>query len=216
MPSNRLDQLKKQIDVLRSHLLPRDFDPTGTYENQDQVSTQALAFRVLAHAEIESYFEDRTLEAVAQARHAWEKGVVTRTAACLFAFCGRELSAPPETLVAPSENKRKDWPSKIDVSAKFVPIASGFHNLVRNENHGIKERNLMSLLIPIGFHHDKFDPALLADLDSFGALRGAAAHSSRGMAATQSVDPRTELERVTKLYSGIDAVDAQFDALMDA
>lgn len=214
MPSPRFEQLKTLISTLRTHLLPAAFDPTGSYENQDEVSTRVLAYRVLAHAEIESYFEDRSIEVLSRAREAWDQGHVSRSALCLIAFSGKAMELPPDTLEAPEDNKRKVWPSLIDVNKKFLPVASSFHRMVRNDNHGIKERNLLSLLLPIGINHEHIDPAFLADMDSFGALRGIAAHSSASTTATQASDPEVELKRVQTLLPGIEAMDIEFDALI--
>ena len=56
----------------------------------------------------------------------------------------------------------------IDIGQRLLSIIATFHHHVRNENHGIKERNLLSLLLPIGIAHGKIDPAFLADMESFG------------------------------------------------
>ena len=214
MPSDRLAQLKEQLGALRVHLLPEAFDSTGLYEAQDQVSTRALAYRVLAHAEIESYFEDRALEVAREARSAWDRGHVSLSAFCLMAFSGKAMDAPPATLESPTENKRKVWPSLIDISEKFVPVTTAFHSFVRNENHGVTEKNLLALLLPVGVDHKRIDPAFLADMESFGALRGFAAHSSSKSTTTQGVDPEVELKRVLALLPGIEVIDSELDALL--
>ena len=172
MSSERFKQLEEQLASLRGCLLPAEFDPTGTYEDQHGVSTRALAYRVLAHAEIESFFEDRALEPVSRAQLAWETNRhVSHVALCLVGFSGKEMAPPPHTLEAPTDNKRKAWAALIDIGQRLLPIISTFHYQVRSENHGIKERNLLSMLLPIGVDHGKIDPAFLADMDSFGALR---------------------------------------------
>jgi hypothetical protein len=215
MPSERYLQLKEQIDSLRSHLLPTHFDSTGIYEDQNGVTTRALAFRVLAHAEIESFFEDRALEAVDGARAAWDRGkYVSRIAFCLLGFSGKEMARPPDTIEAPSDNKRKAWPALVDIGERFRPTLSAFHHMVRNENHGIKEKNLLSLLLPIGIDHQNIDPAFLADMDSFGTLRGVAAHSSRRTTATQGIDPSEEWKRVDSLMQGIASLDTEIEILI--
>lgn len=215
MASERFQQLEEQLKALARCLLPAAFDPTGTYDDQEGVSTRALAYRVLAHAEIESYFEDRALEPVSRAQVVWETSRhVSHVAFCLVGFSGKEMTSPPATLDAPSENKRKSWPALVDIGHRLLPVISTFHHLVRNENHGIKERNLLSLLLPIGVAPAKIDPAFLADMESFGALRGLAAHSSGKTTARQAVDPEGEQKRVQALLPGIAAVDAEIDGLL--
>lgn len=214
MASSRFVQLGNQLAALRSHLLPEVFDPTGSYEHAGKISTLALAYRVLAHAELESFFEDRAIDVSRKAKQAWDSGHVCRSAICLFAFSGKTMEYPPDTLEPPGENKRKAWPALIDVSEKFSPVAAAYHHLVRSENHGIKEKNLLSLLLPIGLEPRQIDPSLLADLDSFGALRGIAAHTSSSTTATQAVDPEIELKRVQALLPGIEAIDAEIEAVL--
>lgn len=215
MPSERFVQLREQLAILRTHLLPEAFDPTGFYEHPDLISTRALSYRVLAHAEIESYLEDRALEVVGRAREAWERVQhVSRVALCLMGFSGREMRTPPDTLEAPSDNKKKTWPEHVDIGAKLAPIWAEFHKFVRLENHGVKEKNLLALFLPIGLEHSKLDPGLLADLDSFGSLRGAAAHSSSRTSVKNAADPATEVQRVESLLMGIKTLDLEIDALV--
>jgi hypothetical protein len=215
MASPRYQQLEEQLSVLGGCLLPPKFDPTGAYEDQAGVSTRALAYRVLAHAEIESFFEDRTLEPVARAQSVWESTRhVSHVALCLVGFSGKEMAPPPSTLEAPGENKRKGWPAHVDIGQRLLPIIANFYHYVRNENHGIKERNLLALLLPIGVAHSKIDPAFLADMESFGALRGLAAHSSGKTTARHAVDPEAEQKRVLALMPGIAAIDSEIDVLL--
>lgn len=217
MASPRYQQLAEQLRALRACLLPPDFDPTGAYEDQDGVSTRALAYRVLAHAEIESFFEDRTLEPVSRAQFVWESTRhVSHVALCLVGFSGKEMASPPSTLEAPNDNKRKSWPALVDIGQRLLPIIATFHNHVRNENHGIKEKNLLALLLPIGIAHGKIDSAFLADMESFGALRGLAAHSSGKTTVRQAVDPEAEQKRVLALMPGIAAIDSEIDPLLAA
>lgn len=217
MPSERFRQLEGRLRELRNHLLPDPFDPTGTYENEDKVATSVLAYRVLAHAEIEAYFEDRALEAAREAYKAWnERMHVSRVALCLLAFSGREMALPPATLEAPGDNKRKQWPALIDVGERLEPAVSGYFKLVREENHGIRERNLLALLLPIGLEHTALDPTFLANMDSFGQLRGAAAHTSSRSGVRSAADPADEYNRIVSLIDGIKALDERIDALLDS
>ena len=58
--SARYIELVKEMHDLKLYLLPKTFDPLGNYTQEELVKT--LAFRVLAHAELESYIEDRAFE----------------------------------------------------------------------------------------------------------------------------------------------------------
>src|SRR5262245_18660196 len=107
MASKRFDALVAGVEVLREHLLPKPFDPTGSYT--EDTLTRALAFRVLAHAEIEAYFEERVLEASREAlKHFRSGGGVRRSLVALLAFSGLTIEAPPDTLAAPQANQAKN------------------------------------------------------------------------------------------------------------
>lgn len=217
MPSDRFERLKAQLQVLRTHLLPATFEATGLYDDQDKVATMALAYRVLAHAEIEAYFEDRVLEAADRAHEAWEREAhVSRVLLCLMSFSGEKAEAPPATLQPPGANGSKAWPALVDIRLRIKAVVSAFNYLVRKGNHGIKEKNLMALLLPIGVVHDKIDPVFLAEIDSFGSLRGVAAHSSSGTAVRTAIDPAEELRRTEALLPHIEALDAQVDSIVSA
>lgn len=216
MPSDRFTQLSAQLDVLREHLLPAEFTDTGQYgDSQDRVETSALAYRVLCHAEIETYFEDRSLEAMSRAREAWDASrFVSHITLCLLAFSGKEMKAPPDSLEAPSDNLKRSWPALLDIGEKLVPAMTEFYKLVRKDNHGIKEKNLLALLLPIGIDHKQLDPIFLTEIDQYGSLRGMAAHTSSRSAVRQAVDPAEESRRIDNLLPGIAAIDGLVEALL--
>jgi hypothetical protein len=91
---------------------------------------------------------------------------------------------------------------------------TSYFRLVREDNHGIRERNLLSLLLPIGIDHNSLDPTFLANMDSFGKLRGAAAHTSSRSGVRSAADPADEFNRVLSLMQGIQVIDERFDALI--
>jgi hypothetical protein len=213
MPAERFLQLQAQLSSLRAHLLPDPFEETGLYENEGKVATSALAYRVLAHAEIEAYFEDRALEIVNRARLAWENSShISRVALCLMAFSGLTMALPPDSLEPPNQNKRKNWPELLDIGERLKAVFTEYNTYVRTENHGVKEKNLLLILLPLGVQHSSLDPAFLAEIESFGSMRGQAAHTSRA-AVRRAVDPKEEFNRVDSLLAGIAAIDALLDDL---
>jgi hypothetical protein len=199
------------VEQLRSHLLPTPFDPTGSYP--DDVLTRALAFRVLAHAEIESYVEDRALDVSRSAiKHFKTVGEVRRALLALVAFSGLTLEKPPETIAAPQPNQERAWQARTRLDEKLSAAVNAFDHAVRH-NHGIKEPNVLGLLLPVGVAADALDPLLLANLSAFGEKRGLAAHSSTIIAKTrQPLDPESEYKLVMKLLLDL----AQLDVLLDA
>lgn len=208
--SKRLRSLQKDLRELRFHLLPKKFNPTGSYANC--IFSRTIAYRVLAHAEIEAYLEDRTVEVVRAALYAWDsRGFVGITAMCLIAFIGRTMEEPPPSM-QPTQNKA--WPSKLYVGHKLKEAGTAFHHTVE-KNHGIKEENVLRLLLPLGVDPNDIDPLWLATMNAFGERRGDAAHSSRTKWQTHQLpDPQTELETVEEILRGLMIVDELLNALI--
>jgi hypothetical protein len=134
---------------------------------------------VLAHAELETYFESRAIEVAKAAWAAWKKSRhVSRVALRLLAFSGKEMTLPPGSLEAPDPNKSKAWANLLSIDERLERAVSEYVYRVSIENHGIKEKNILSMLLPIGFEHSKLDQLLLTSLNQFGEARGIVAHSS--------------------------------------
>ncbi|MFN7526376.1 MAG: hypothetical protein ACK5QA_02960, partial [Dolichospermum sp.] len=69
--SDKFITLRTQLNRLKNEFIP-EISPTGLY-SESQLSRTA-AYRVLAHAEIESYLEERAWEVVQNAKTLWTKG----------------------------------------------------------------------------------------------------------------------------------------------
>lgn len=215
MSSAQLNALVRNIGETRRLLLPSKFDSTGSYADAARVSARAAAFRVLAHAEIESYFEDRVIEVAQTAWQSWKtKQHVSRVALCLLGFSGREMKLPPETISPPHNKKQSDWMALIDLRARLGDCVQQFVSGIRRNNHGIKEKNILSMLLPIGFDHKKCDPVFLTTMNQFGEQRGLVVHSSRSMYITQFVDPKAESDRVKSILVELNTIDRELDALL--
>lgn len=209
--SVRFRVLCKELNRLKKQLLP-SLSPTGSYSDRQLART--LAYRVLAHAEIESYLEDRVWEAVIEAKSNWDGlGKVHRTLICLVAFSGQAMDKPPDTLTPTKPNKTLPQ-EKIKISKK-IDLAINCFRRVINENHGVKEANLLALLLPIGIDSDDLDPALLATMNTFGEQRGLVAHSSATAYRTiRPPDPATEHNTVKQIIQGLSQVDELINSLM--
>ena len=198
--SRRYEALRRGTAQLRAALLPRAFDPTGTYRNSRQVHLRTASFRVLAHAEIESFIEERASELFGLAWDLWHQHREPSLAlTCLISFSGVTTATPPESLVPP------DQKTYVDVA---VPLqkANNVWRRALNSNHGVKEKNVLALLLPIGIAPSALDQTLLNDLNSFGQLRGEVAHSS-ATSVTTLFDPKTEFDRVTMLVASLLTLD---------
>jgi len=200
--------LTSQLANLREHLLPSKFDPTGVYSSRKL--KRAIAYRVLAHAELEAYFEGRVKEIALAALRKWKtSGTPSSVLMALLAFSGKEMECPPPSLAPPQPSQVAAWEEKKRLGKRVESAASAFFHVINN-NHGIKELNLLKLLLPIGFSVDKLDPVWLADMDSFGAARGQYAHLS---SATMVINPEDELKRIKLLLKGVQQVDSDLNLI---
>ncbi|AFY51229.1 hypothetical protein Nos7524_5517 [Nostoc sp. PCC 7524] len=212
MPKSvRFRTLTKELTRLKKQFLPK-INPIGLYS--DRQLSRTLAYRVLAHAEFESYFEDRAWEVIQDAKRVWDNTSNTRlTLVSLLAFSGQMMEIPPATLT-PSKGKKAVPIDKIKISKKIDLAINSFKWIIDN-NHGIKEANILALLLPIGIDSDDLDPAWLATMNTFGEKRGLVAHTSATSYRTiQPPDPANELSMVKQITQELLKVDELINNLM--
>ena len=201
------------MSLLRNHLIPRTFRADGLYP--ERVFTRTISFRVLCHAAIEQYFEDRVIEvATTASRACLEHRVLSRSATSLVAFSTVDFSAPPDTLSPPNENHASRWPEVVDIRERVRKAASVFIADVKNQNHGIREKNLMRMLLPVGLERSEIDPAVVTELDEYGKTRGQFAHSNVKNHVTHRPNPKHEWEKAKYLSAAIRSFDLAFDSLL--
>lgn len=202
--SVRFSALTKELNRLRKQFLPK-INPIGSYSDKQLALT--IAYRVLAHAEIEAYLEERVWAVVLDAKNNWKlTRKPCRTLISLVAFSGQMMDSPPDTLNPVKANKLVPL-EKIKLDKKIDSAINGFKRVI-GQNHGVKEANLLALLLPIGIDSDDLDSALLATMNAFGEQRGIVAHSSAISYKTkQPPDPATELSRVQQIITGLLLVD---------
>ena len=130
--------------------------------------------RLLCHAEFEDYFESVALRLLNVAESGWlTEKVANYNLASLFIWHEKIL-------------KKETYETKARM------IIADFRKQI-NENHGIKEDNIIS------------------SLDSFGVLRGETAHTS-AKKTQQPLDQNTELTRIKDLLLGIQ----DFEQIIDS
>lgn len=169
--------LEKELKLLSRQFLPIKFSATGSYP--DRVYRSVLAYRVLAHAEFEYYLEERVRELYLNAIRAWQaQKQISKILSSMVAFSGVEMEKPPETKVPQNSNQAGIWSEKLTLSARITK-AGNILNFAIERNHGVKEKNILRLLLPIGLDADDIDNVWLATINSFGEERGMVAHKSR-------------------------------------
>ncbi|MCE9663907.1 hypothetical protein LY622_10670 [Halomonas sp. M5N1S17] len=205
MPTSiRFKEMRARLTELRHHMLPAKFSPTGDYSDRQLDRTRG--YRVLVHAEIESYLEDVAREAVTQAIQKWKNNKKPST--ILLAFLAAYHSGwnsnddrENEEIVrlAKARSRVKDSINEaIDIAQKQ------YITNVR-DNHGVKEKNFKRLIIPLGIEIDELDGTWLTNLDNFGASRGETAHKTKR--ATGQVNPEDEYKTVQSLVEGLKELD---------
>ncbi len=205
MPTSiRFKEMRARLNELRHHMLPAKFSPTGDYSDRQLDRTRG--YRVLVHAEIESYLEDVAREAVTQAIQKWKNNKKPST--ILLAFLAAYHSGwnsnddrENEEIVrlAKARSRVKDSINEaIDIAQKQ------YITNVR-DNHGVKEKNFKRLIIPLGIEIDELDGTWLTNLDNFGASRGETAHKTKR--ATGQINPEDEYKTVQSLVKGLKELD---------
>jgi hypothetical protein len=172
--SRRFITLNKELNRLRKQFLPKA-SPTGEYTDRQLALT--IAYVVFAHAEIEAYLEDRAKDVAIDAKKNWDSSKkASRVLVSLLAFSGQMMAVPPDTL-NPVQGTKTVPLERIDVDEKIKLAVNSFVKVI-NQNHGVKEANILALLLPIGIDSKDLDPNLLLQLNTFGEQRGLVAHSS--------------------------------------
>lgn len=200
--SARYRALKRGVLMLRKALLPKKFDPTGSYRGAENVHLRAISFRILVHAEIEHFVEDRAYELFDAGWQAWNiHNAPNRVILALLAYSEIVTFAPPSKLGGDPANKKA-----YDEIGPPTQKAQKVWRAAHKDNHGVKEANVLRLLLPLGIAADDLDNTLLADLTSFGSSRGAVAHKS-SVGVMAYADPKTELDQANQLVVDLKALD---------
>lgn len=209
--SRRFRDLERELRRLKKQFIPK-ISPTGTYS--DRQLSLTIAYRVLAHAEIEAYLEERAWDVALHAKKNWDnKGSASRTLISLVAFSGQTMELPPNTLT-PVKASKQVPANKIKIDEKIKSALTAFQQVIQ-QNHGLKESNILSLLLPIGVNSDDLDSVFLANMDTFGKDRGVVAHSSaQSHRVTNLSDPATELNRIKQIIGDLVKLDELISNLM--
>jgi hypothetical protein len=140
------------------------------------------AFCVLSHAEIENFLEDLATKLLNYSNKIWnEQKIVNITTVALCAQY--EFIDKHET-----------------TETKLGKIFRDFRSEIVN-NHGIKEKNIFNMFVPLGIERTLIDSAFLATMDSFGEHRGKMAHTS--YRTQQAIDISTEIGTINVVLEGL-------------
>ena len=155
---------------------------------------------MLSHAEIESYLEDWAKEIARAAEIAWSKSSKVTTALAFLLAANSERILVPDTYSGP---KAKDSPQRFKDT--LVKVFREYYEQIK-DNHGIKEKNVLKLFVPLGIPGAALGSTLLPNLDNLGERRGVHAHHS-AKAVASVLDPETEHKNVTTVVNELLVLD---------
>ena len=211
--SPQFRHLEIELHRLRTHMLPRKPSPTGVY--RESVVSRTFGYRVLAHAEFEYYFEERAKEICIWCIKSWKRdSKASKSLSTLMSYYGYEMESPKHSkgVIAAADKSR--WLSDISFDSRINRASRLFHQAI-SVNHGVKEHNIVQMLLPMGIDYDDLDAAWLAAIDSFAQDRGSVAHVSGSVNRLGSVpDPFTAIHTVENvLLPGAKEIDALINSL---
>lgn len=182
----RYRALKSRLKELEKHYIKAFYekDPCDWTKRQHDL---ARGYRVLCHAEIESYLEDMAMDLLTYSRDRWNGDKeVTIIMTSLLTYFYR--------------------PEKTDkLSTMFNKATIDFRKQVIEGNHGIKESNIKKLFIPLGVDVESLDTAWISTLDTYGSKRGETAHTSARVQRT--IDLITEKQDLQNIVEGIEVLE---------
>jgi hypothetical protein len=195
--------LAARIAELRQAFLPRRFSLTGDYRSS--VHDRARGFRLLVHAEFESYIEDRALEVANSAIAAWSSNRALRPALIALAAFDDKSGWQDLSILNPASSRQAP-----DLVQRLNAAAGRYRTYLTRGNHGVKEKNLLRILMPLGIEASDIDTQWLAAIDSWATDRGDLAHKSKTKLSVLP-DPQVELTRARYLRDGF----LELDKLLD-
>lgn len=168
------------------------------------------SFRLLAHAEVQSFIEDVVQNALVVTEQMLDQGrKLTHAGHHLIVYSDILESADRRQ----SQNSRYplfrlDQASvQVGRDPDVLRKAIKLHRKRVNENNGVKASNLRRLLMPVGFREYSLRPGLLDLLDAFGTARGQVAHATGVIGAMQLPSGSSELGIVWQILPGLHDLD---------
>lgn len=181
--SRRYMKLENRVKAIETLYLPA-INLTGNYTKKEQDDIRA--YLLLVHAEVEAYFEEISESKAKEAFTKWKNN--------------RTKSNVLLSLVSFHEFKITEQ----DIEIRVNKALSTFIYTLRH-NHGIKEDNVLSMLLPVGFEFSEIDTTWLNTITSFGTSRGEIAHTAAHV--QQPLDPATLKTTVQQIMSETKIID---------
>jgi hypothetical protein len=138
-----------------------------------------------------------------KARQRWKAdGQARPPLVAVIAFHESGFGGPATKLTV---TKGKKLPPTLD--ERVDTACKTYDEFVRKDNHGLRERNLLRVLLPIGVRESDLDPIWVGQMDTFGVMRGIIAHVA-ARAVRNPPDPVNAREQVARVMDGLADLDA--------
>lgn len=192
MASPTFHNLEQSVSELKKiYLRNGAFTNIPTPEDQEF----SRAFAVLAHAEIEDFVETSFTSLADAAMRGVANGSFSRVAISMLTFSGLPPLTGGSHLKMPSGGPLPAGAKKEKTPRTLIGRygeAHGRYAQLISKNHGIREKYLAPLGVPIGLDAKSIDPNWITDLSTFCDKRGAFAHHSRTYpeAPVNTVNPK--------------------------
>jgi hypothetical protein len=203
MATARYRELERRLKKLRVRFLPKTFSPTGTYTERQL--DHARGYRLLVHAEIEAYLEERAQKLINESvkdfdQHKEAQNILMN----LLSFHLNQQQVSMQQLKA-------IYATNAQHCKVALKKAQSAYNHVVATNNGIREDNVLKILLPLGLDTTKIDSAWLSTLDTFGKNRGEVAHKS--IKTHQLINPEDEYNTAVSLLKGLKDLDDELSKL---
>jgi hypothetical protein len=196
----RFAELSKRLVELEDHLITKEFSEVGDYE--EHVKDKARGYRLLAHAEVESYLEDVVIQIADKTLAKWqESNVGSKELISILASLKNDPEVAEKRMAALKTTEQV-------VNFSFVLLKQ---RIVKN--NGIKEKDVKALMGPIGVDVEALIPELLPLLDSFGTKRGEVAHST---SLRKEINPKDEVADVKNIYGYLEKLDENMFLIIES
>lgn len=183
MKSTEFVGLEAKIKSLKDTMLLDTSPSCNNEEQQDRIRGYIL----LSHAAFETYVEDIANGVLDKALNDLKTSKVV-SPVLLAIVCYFKLYWPPTDSVCEQccigrwlkfvRPRKSVVIEKKDFITNMHALAFQYKSYIVSKNNGIKEKDIKNIFVPLGLDLKDLDNDFLADLNSFGALRGSLAHNS--------------------------------------
>ena len=202
--STHFRSLNRNLNKIGKVFLSMKKKPDGSYTVREQA--MARAYGLLAHAEIESYFETVARDVVENAYLKWKSDKKpSHVLMSIATFMDLKEQIPENISSGVLANNEKGL-----IEKRLNTYYGNYINILKN-NHGIKEINLLKMLLPLGIHLSEIDTTFLISMNSFGRDRGEIAHNS--IKTQILIDPFTKENDVMNILKAIKDLDSKIISL---